>query len=97
MRYKNLDKSKSKHHLMVVSCAKCKSPQVLYHKGGNGGLIKMQVHLIKESEMSLNQSAKSGQMKCSSCDNILAKFGDYKNRPAFWISRGQINTQWLDK
>lgn len=97
MRFKNLGKNKSKHHLLVVSCAKCKTPQVLYHKGGNGGLIKMQVHLIKESEMSLNQAVQNGQMKCSHCDNILAKFGNYKGRPSFWVIRGQINTKWLNK
>lgn len=97
MRYKNLDKKKSKYHILQISCAHCKTPQVNYHKGGNGGLIKMQVHLISESEMSLNQSAKDGIMKCTICDNSLANFGDYNGKPAFWVLRGQINTKWLSK
>lgn len=97
MRFKNLDKKKSKHHLLQVSCAQCKTPQVIYHKGGNGGLIKMQVHLISESEMSLNEAAKAGEMCCAECGNSLAKFGDYKGKPAFWIQRGMINTKWLTK
>lgn len=97
MKFKNLDKKKSKHHLMEVSCAHCKTPQVTYHKGGNGGLIKMQVHLISESEMSLNESVKSGEMTCTHCGASLANFGDYNGKPTFWIQRGQINTKWLTK
>lgn len=97
MKFKNLDKKKSNHHLMEISCAHCKSPQVIYHKGGNGGLIKMQIHRISESEMSLNESAKAGEMTCTHCGVTLAKFGDYKGKPTFWVQRGQINTKWLTK
>lgn len=94
MKYKNRRvKSRGNFRPQEVSCAYCKTPVVIYHKGGNGGLIKMQLHRIIEAEVDVG--VLESTITCPKCGEILAKLGVYNGKPAYWIVRGQVNTRWL--
>lgn len=94
MKYKNpKSKRRSGMNPMEVSCAHCKTPIAVYHKGGKGGLTKMQFPRILEAEMDLAEP--EGSFLCPECGEELAKLGDYEGNPTYWILRGQVNTRWL--
>lgn len=93
MKYKNPHvQHKNKFYPLEVACAHCKTPVAIYLKGGNGGLIKMQVHRIKEAESNVFQEQPPAWY-CHHCQAQLANLSDYKGKPAYWIIRGQINTK----
>lgn len=96
MKYKYSPRKKvRKLNLQEVMCAHCKSPLLKYYKGGKGGLIKLQVPRVLESEVDLKQALEAGEYICPKCQASIAKAGEYQGRPTFWITRGQVNTRWL--
>ncbi|MBG9982478.1 hypothetical protein HZY86_05060 [Aerococcaceae bacterium DSM 111020] len=94
MQFKNPNlKKKNKLYPLEVSCAHCKTPAAIYLKGGNGGLIKMQLHRIQEAEVNIFKL--EGAWHCHVCDAQLANLSDYRGKPTYWVIRGQINTKKL--
>lgn len=94
MQYKNSRHKKSKNTFTLeVSCGSCKTPIVIYEKGGKGNLIKLQAHRIIESEFDLESHL--GYLKCIKCGETLANRGLYKNRLTYFIIRGKINIKKL--
>lgn len=92
MKYKNPQlQRKNKFFTLQVACAHCKTPVALYLKGGNGGLIKMQVHRIQEAESNIFDLR--GAWHCHVCHAHLASLSDYRGKPAYWLIRGQVNSK----
>lgn len=95
MKYKNPRYRKRKNTFALeVSCGKCKRPIAIYQKGGNGNLIKMQIHRIIESQLDLETH--KGHLMCDSCNMELARKDTYNDRRTYWIVRGRVNTKRLD-
>lgn len=96
MRFQNKRlKDKSNTHALEVSCAHCKTPVLIYQKGGNGGLIKIQIPRVIEAMENIWEM--TGELTCPKCGASLAKRGEYQERPTFWVTRGQINTTKLSR
>ncbi len=94
MRYKNPIYRKRRNTFpLEVSCGNCKTPMVIYEKGGKGGLIKMQVPRIIESEINLEEH--EGHLLCTNCKEELAKKGTYNGNVTYWVIRGKVNTKRL--
>lgn len=92
MKFKYPRARKEKGNPMKVSCAYCKTPVARYQKAGKGGLIKMQFYRILEAEIDLDKA--SGSLICPSCGEDLGSKADYMGKPAFWLTRGKVNTSW---
>lgn len=94
MKYKNPTYRKGKNvHPLEVSCGHCKTPVVIYEKGGQGNLIKMQFPRIIETEVDLTNL--EGHLTCPNCGAELARKGIYNDNLTYWIIRGQVNTKKL--
>lgn len=95
MKYKNLSYKKNKNTFpLEVVCGHCKTPILIYEKGGNGNLIKLQEHKIIESEFNL--ITHQDHLYCPNCKERLANRGTYNNRLTYFIIRGQVNSKRLD-
>lgn len=95
MKYRNpLHRKKRNTHALEVACGSCKTPVVIYEKGGNGNLIKMQMPRIIETEVNLNKI--DGHLSCPSCKMDLARKGIYKDNLTYWVIRGRVNTRRLN-
>ncbi len=95
MKYKNPKYRKRRNTFpLEVSCGTCKTPVLIYAKGGKGNLIKLQVHRIIESEVNLAEH--EGHLLCSNCREELAKKGTYNGNEAYWIIRGKVNSRRLN-
>lgn len=95
MKYKNvLYKKKKNTKALEVSCGHCKTPILIYEKGGNGNLIKLQEHKIIESEFDLKTH--KDHLCCLNCNEELANRGTYNGRLTYFIIRGQVNSKRLD-
>ena len=94
MKYKNpvFKKTKNGFPLEVV-CGHCKTPILVYEKGGNGNLIKLQFYRIIESEFDLREH--QGQLECINCGEILANRGDFHGNLTYFLLRGQVNDKKL--
>lgn len=92
LKYKNKKFRRSKNtHALEVSCGHCKEAVIVYEKGGQGNLIKMQAPRIIESAVDLVNL--KGHLHCPACDELLARKGVYRDRLTYWIVRGQVNTR----
>ena len=95
MKYKNPLFRRSKNTFpLEVLCGHCKTPVLIYEKGGKGNLIKLQEHRIIESEIDLNKH--QGHLHCPNCREDLANRGVYNGRLTFFIIRGKVNSRRLD-
>ncbi len=95
MKYKNILYKKKKNTIpLEVSCGHCKIPILIYEKGGNGNLIKLQEHKIIESEFDLKNH--KDHLRCLNCNEELANRGMYNGRLTYFIIRGQVNSKRLD-
>lgn len=95
MKYKNFSYKKSKNTFpLEVSCGHCKTPILIYEKGGNGNLIKLQEHKIIESQFDLKNHL--GHLHCNHCEEKLANRGTYNERLTYFIIRGKVNSRRLD-
>lgn len=94
MKYKNKFYRKQKKTFPLnVKCNHCKTPILVYAKGGHGNLIKLQLPRIIESNVDLRNL--EGDLHCYHCDVKLANRGFHNNNLTFFIIRGQINSQRL--
>lgn len=95
MWHKNpLHRKRRNTHPLEVSCGQCKTPVVIYEKGGKGNLIKMQLPRIIESKVDLKNH--KGHLLCPNCGEELARRGTYKENLTYWIVRGRVNTRVLN-
>lgn len=95
MKYKNpLYKKNKRAFALEVVCGSCKTPILIYEKGGNGNLIKLQEHKIIESEFNLKNH--DSHLFCPNCKEHLANKGTYNDRLTYFIIRGKINSKRLD-
>ena len=95
MKYKNpLYKKNKRAFPLEVICGSCKTPILIYEKGGNGNLIKLQEHKIIESEFNLKNH--DSHLFCTTCKEQLANKGTYNDRLTYFIIRGKINSKRLD-
>lgn len=92
MKYKNSLHKKSKNTFpLEVTCGKCKTPILMYEKGGKGNLIKLQGHRIIESQFDLETH--EGHLYCIKCNEPLANRGVYRGRRTYFVIRGMINSK----
>ena len=95
MKYKNPSYKRIKNtHPLEVVCGHCKTPLLIYEKGGNGNLIKLQEHRIIESEFDLETH--ENHLYCLNCGEQLANRGIYNDRLTYFIIRGKVNSKRLD-
>lgn len=95
MNYKNPNYKKMRNTFpLEVSCGKCKTPLVIYAKGGKGNLIKLQVPRIIASEINLKEH--EGHLLCIYCNEELAAKGTYDGNVTYWIIRGKVNSRRLN-
>lgn len=95
MKYKNSSHKKSKNTAALeVTCGSCKTPILVYEKGGNGNLIKIQAHRIIESEFDLKNH--QGHLTCVKCKETLANRGVYRDKLAFFVVRGMVHSKKLN-
>ena len=95
MKYKNPKHRKRRNTFALeVSCGNCKTPMVIYEKGGKGNLIKMQLPRIVESEINLENH--EGHLLCIKCKEEIAMKGTYDENITYWIVRGKVNSKRLD-
>lgn len=79
---------------MEIVCGHCKTPVLLYEKGGYGNLIKLQKHRIIESEFDLESH--KGHLHCLNCKEKLANRGTHNDNLTYFIIRGKVNSKRLD-
>lgn len=92
MRYKNPYMRKIKNtHLLLVSCNLCKTPLLIYQKGGRGNLIKIQTDRIVESEFDIDKMGNG--LHCINCGNHLGSLRDYFGVPSYFLIRGMVNSR----
>ncbi len=95
MKFKNFSYKKNKNTFPLrVICGLCKAPILIYEKGGNGNLIKLQEHRIIESEFELSNN--KSHLYCVNCKEKLANRGSYDGRLTYFIIRGKVNSRRLD-
>ncbi|NLW24216.1 MAG: hypothetical protein GXY91_03065 [Clostridia bacterium] len=95
MKYKNPKYRKIRNCFpLEVSCGSCKTPILIYAKGGKGNLIKLQTPRIIESEVNLEEH--EGNLFCINCKEELAKKGKYNGNVTYWIIRGKVNSRRLN-
>lgn len=95
MKYKNPNYRKKRNTFpLEVSCGNCKTPMVIYAKGGKGNLIKLQVPRIIAAEINLEKH--EGNLYCSNCNEELAKKGSYNGNVTYWVIRGKVNSRRLN-
>lgn len=86
LKYKNKQFRQSRNtHALEVSCGRRKEPVIIYEKGGQGNLIKMQAPRIIESAVDLVHT--EGHLHCPACDELLARKGVYRERLTYWVER----------
>lgn len=78
---------------LEVACLHCKTPFLVYQKGGTGGLIKIQVHRIIES--AIDFSSLPPALTCPHCQQQLGSLANYKGRPCYFLIRGQTSNRVL--
>ena len=94
MKYKNPIFKKTKNGFpLEVLCGNCKTPILVYEKGGNGNLIKLQFYRIIESEFDLRDN--EGQLECMDCKEVLANRGDFHGNLTYFLLRGKTNDRKL--
>ncbi|MDO5725654.1 MAG: hypothetical protein Q4P29_05045 [Tissierellia bacterium] len=93
MKYRYKNKKMKNTHPLLVSCGHCKTPVVLYQKGGKGNLIKIQFPRVLECSMDIFNDR--GHLICPNCKTVLAKRGDFHGTECFWVLRGKVNTKIL--
>lgn len=92
MKYKNPYMRKIKNtHLLLVSCNFCKTPFLIYQKGGRGNLIKIQRDRIVESEFDIDEMGNG--LRCINCGKHLGSLRDYFGVPSYFLIRGTVNTR----
>lgn len=95
MKFKNFSFKKNKNTFpLEVVCGHCKFPILIYEKGGNGNLIKLQEHRIIQSEFNLQNN--KGHLYCPNCKEQLANRGIYDGGLTYFIIRGKVNSKRLD-
>lgn len=92
MKYKNPTMRKIKNtYPLLVSCNHCKTPLLLYQKGGKGNLIKIQRDRIIESEFEIDQMGNA--LHCIHCGEHLGSLRDYSGVPSYFLLRGMVNAK----
>lgn len=95
MKFRNTNWRKSRNtHFLEVLCGNCKIPILIYEKGGQGNLIKLQSHKIVESAVDLFTN--EGHLHCPNCNEELANSGTYNDRLTYFVIRGKINSKKID-
>ncbi len=94
MKYKNPYMRKIKNTFpLLVSCNICKTPLLIYQKGGNGNLIKIQRDRIVESEFDIDEMGNA--LVCINCRTHLGSLKDYCAVPSYFLLRGLVNARKL--
>ncbi len=92
MKYKNPTMRKFKNtHPLLVSCNLCKTPLLVYQKGGKGNLIKLQFPRIIESEFDLEQMGKG--LFCIKCGEQLGSLSEFDGNPTYYLIRGLTHSK----
>lgn len=95
MKYINPRRPKvSNAHPLLVSCQLCQTPLLVYLKGGNGGLIKIQWHRVIESNFTLEKMGRG--LHCIHCGEHLGSLRNFKGRPTYYLIRGLTTTKKFD-
>lgn len=95
MKYKYFSFKKNKTtYPLKVFCGHCKTPILIYEKGGKGNLIKLQEHRIIESSLDLKNN--KGHLYCPKCKEHLANRGKYNEGLTYFIIRGKVNSRRLN-
>lgn len=94
VKYKNpVYRKKRGTFPLEVSCGYCHTPMLIYAKGSNGNLIKLQYPRIIASAMNLQNH--EGHIKCVNCRRKLATRGVFGESVTYWIVRGKVSTRKL--
>lgn len=92
LKYKNPIMKKVKKTLpMQVSCGRCKEAVILYQKKGKGGLLRLYLERVVESEMPLTEH----DLVCPYCQTVMGHRIEAKNKICYKMRRGLYNTNWL--
>lgn len=92
MKFKNPYMRKIKNtHLLLVSCNLCKTPLLIYQKGGRGNLIKIQRDRIVELEFDIDEMGNG--LYCINCGEHLGSLRDYFGVPSYFLIRGLVNSR----
>lgn len=94
MKYKNpYYKKTKKAYELIISCGHCKEEVIIYEKVGKGGLLKMYLNRIIESNTELNTSIKV--LSCHNCGIELGVLGKIKseNEYIYNMIRSSFNTR----
>lgn len=95
MKYKNPYYKKTKKAFdMMVSCNHCGSDIARYRKKGKGGLLRLWVARMPESEFQVDLNDKS--LKCPYCKEILANLIRIGPDYAYKMYRSSVNTRQID-
>lgn len=76
---------------MIVSCAFCQKDVIRYQKIGKGGLIRLWVSRVIESEMPLVTEDKG--LRCPFCEEQLGSRSVKDNEFVYLIRRGAVHTR----
>lgn len=94
MKYKNPYYRKIRgSHLMLISCGHCKTDLISYQKQGKGGLLRLHIDRIIESEFDLAQE--EGALTCPKCQAQLGYRTRLKreNKDVYNMAKGQFNSR----
>lgn len=94
MKYKNPYYKKIKRsYILVVSCSKCKEEVLRYQKVGKGGLLKIYIDRIVDSELEISEDRKI--ISYISCKNRIGVKVKLKKdgKQAYKMIQGSFNTK----
>ena len=93
MKYKYHVKKQKESYPMEIACAHCKTTVFIYQKRGPGGLLK--IHLERIIESNINLSTVESAFLCPNCDFPLANKKVTSEKILFRVIRGHVNTKKL--
>lgn len=93
MKFKFNLKNKKSSYVIEISCANCKTAIFIYQKRGPGGLLKIHLDRIIESEIDISNPKTS--FLCPNCGFPLANKKTMDSKILYRVIRGHINIKKL--